>query len=96
MKEPTTKQLDMLKALNPFRIDANDTFAEAAKELGVAEAAIKLRMQNLKQRCPEVYENFRKLRIRFNRDKRQLKDLILLDPKVIEQLEKTGKIKEIF
>lgn len=96
MREPTKKQLDMLKSLNPFRVDANDTFAEAAKELGITEAAIKARMLNLKQRCPEVYENFRKLRIRFNRDKQQLKDLLLLDPKRIELLERTGKIKEIF
>lgn len=96
MKEPTKKQLEVLKALNPFRVDANETFEEAAKELGVSEIAIKIRMTNLKQRCPDVYETFRNLRKRFNQDKKRLKNPILLDPKVIEQLERGGKIKEVF
>jgi len=96
MKNPTKKQLEMLKALNPFRVDANRVYADAAQELGVTESEIKQRMMRLKERCPEVYESFRKLRIRFNRDKQQLKNPVLLDPKRIEQLEGYGKIKEIF
>ena len=96
MKEPTKKQLEMLKALNPFREDANETFAEAAKELGTTEEAIKLRMRSMKKRCPEVYERFFNLRKKFNKDKKQLKDPILLDPKIIEQLEQSGKIQKVF
>lgn len=96
MKESTKKQFELLKALNPFREDANETFEEAAEELGITKQAVKQTMQRLKERCPEVYSDFRKLRIRLNKDKRQIKNPILLDPKVIEQLERCGKIKEIF
>jgi len=96
MKEPTKKQLELLFALNPFRVDANETFKEAAKELDISEVAIKRRMENLKERCPDVYSDFRKLRLRFSKDKKGLKNPILLDPKVIEQLERSDKIKEVF
>jgi DNA-binding Lrp family transcriptional regulator len=96
MKEPTDKQVAMLKALNPFRVDANKTFADAAQELGITEQGVKMLMMRLKERCPEIYIYVRKLRIQFNRDGRKLKNPILLDPKVIEQLEQYGKIKDIF
>ncbi len=96
MKEPTKRQLAMLKALNPFRLYSSRTFADAAEELGITEGAVQGRMLRLKKRCPEAYMYFRKLRIRFNRDRRQLKNPIIIDPKDIEQLEGYGKIKEIF
>ena len=96
MKEPTKKQFALLNALNPFRVDANETFEEAAEELGITKQAVKQTMQRLKERCPDVYSDFRKLRLRFNKDKKGLKNPILLDPKVIEQLERSGKIKEVF
>ena len=96
MKEPTKRQLAMLNALNPFRVDANETFKEAAEELGVSESAMENMMLRFKDRCPEVYERFRWLRKKFNEDKRKIKNPILLNNDTIEQLERGGKIKEIF
>ena len=96
MKEPTKKQLELLCALNPFREDINGTFEEAAKELKTTEGNIKQRMLRLQKRCPEIYEDFRNLRKMLNRDKRNIKNPIVLNPKDIEELERVGKIKEIF
>ncbi len=96
MKEPTKKQLEMLNALNPFRVDVNETFEEVAEELGITENAVWEMMARLKKRCPEVYERFRNLRKKFNKDKEGLKNPILLDPETLKQLEQAGKIKEVF
>jgi hypothetical protein len=96
MKEPTKRQLEMLKALNPFREDINGNFKEVAKELGTSEAAIWKLMERFKERCPEVYEKFRWLRKKFNNDRRKIKNPILLDPDTLKQLEQAGKIKEVF
>lgn len=96
MKEPTKKQMKMLFALNPHRVDFNETFKEAAEELGVTEDAMKHMMMRLKQRCPEVYERFRNLRKMFKRDKEGLKNPLVLDPKDIEKLEEYNKIKGVF
>lgn len=96
MREPTKLQLELLNALNPFREDANETLEEAAKELNTTKSALQERMKRLKKRCPEVYERFRDLRKKFTEDKRKIANPILLDPKNIEELERRGKIVEIF
>ncbi len=96
MKEPTKKQMEVLFALNPHRVDINKTVKQVSKELGVSIYVVNERMRRLKERCPEVYEDFCNLRKMFNRDKRGLENPLVLDPKDIEQLEERGKIKEIF
>ena len=96
MKKPTRKQLEMLQALNPLKADANETFKQAANELDISKSSLYDRMLRLKQRCPEVYGRFRELRKGINRTKRRLRNSVLLDPKIIEQLEQQDKIKEIF
>ena len=96
MKEPTKKQLAMLNVLNPFREDINGNFKEAAKELGISEVGMWKLMERLKERCPEVYEDFRNLRKMLNKDKRNIKNSIVMNPKDIEELERVSKIKEIF
>jgi len=55
-KQPTEKQLEALLLLNPFV--KKTTYAEAAKTLGISQAAVQQRMCCLKKRCPSIYKKF--------------------------------------
>lgn len=58
-KLPTHKQLVLLFALNPYC--SRTTYREAGQILGISENGVKSRMFRLKQRCPTVYINFKKI-----------------------------------
>jgi hypothetical protein len=57
-KKPTTKQLQLLCVLNPFRRRRKVTYAEAAALLGISVSSVNGRMSNFKHRCPELHKNF--------------------------------------
>ena len=96
MKKPTKRQLKVLNALNPFRVDINRTYAAAAEELNITERAVRERMAGLKARCPDIYYRFTDLRKRLNKGERGMRNPTLLSADVIEQFERSGMIKEIF
>ena len=93
-KKPTKKQLEVLLLLNPFK--GYKTEDDVAKELGISRRAICYRIENLKKRCPLVYEEFAKLKKKFNKPN----DFIIISDlcKDDEQNECFDylKIKEIF
>lgn len=57
-KLPTTKQLQLLYVLNPFRRKKKVTYAVAAELLGITISCVGKRMGNFKRRCPELHKNF--------------------------------------
>lgn len=59
---PTQRQLEILLTLNPLEYDR--TYEDVAKILKVSEGSIQKQISRLKQRCPDVYQRFKKLRKR--------------------------------
>ena len=90
MIEPTKKQLEVLKTLNPFI--GNITYEQAAKELGISRDAVEKRMRNLKKRCPEIYWKFRELRKKINEGQQAVSSAHKIDPDNFDFL----NIKETF
>lgn len=58
-KLPTQKQLDVLRALNPFCSGKKPTSKEAASALGISVAALKTRLATFRKRCPILSQRFR-------------------------------------
>ena len=61
-KKPTTKQLELLYVLNPFRRKNKVTYAVAAVLLGISISCVGKRMSNFKRSCPVLHANFDKVR----------------------------------
>ena len=78
MKEPTTKQMEILLTLNPF--EGKTSYEKAAKELGISNTTLKKRVMRLKKRCPEVYEKFKNLQKELNQGQRAIDEATPLDP----------------
>ena len=78
MKKPTKTQLKTLQALNPFL--GKITYKDASEILCVAETTIRNRMGRLKQRCPEVYQRFVKLKRELNEGQRKINRARITDP----------------
>lgn len=57
-KLPTTKQLQLLLVLNPFRRKKKVTYKQAAILLGITDCAVASRMRGFQKRCPILYANY--------------------------------------
>jgi len=92
---PTTKQLELLQVLNPYK-EIKVTYDMAAGILGISINGVKGRMRRLKKRCPDVYWKFNQLRKDMAAGQRAVKYPIVMNPRQINKLYGFNKIREQF
>ncbi len=63
-KCPTARQLEVIVLLNPFDPERCKTYDEVADMLGVTHQAVCERMKRFKERCPNMYRQFRECRFK--------------------------------